>query len=226
MEMKIILIPIVSAFIGYFTNYLAIKMLFRPYQEKRILGIKVPFTPGLIPKQREKIAKSIAKTIKTHLLPEEKIIYVIKNSNYEDKIRERVKIIIDELVESTSEDIKEIIKNGISIGKVSVKGFFIASALEKALDKISVKLKEKLKEDLYRRTSERIVKQIEEEIPLILSHIDVEKIVEETLLEIDIEELEKIILGISKDQLKYITLMGAFIGFIVGMIQDLIIIIF
>ena len=51
------IIPIlVGGFIGWFTNYLAIKMLFRPYKEIRVFGIKLPFTPGLIPKEKERIA--------------------------------------------------------------------------------------------------------------------------------------------------------------------------
>ena len=50
--MKLIIPIIVGAIIGYFTNWLAIKMLFRPHYEKKIFGIKIPFTPGLIPKEK------------------------------------------------------------------------------------------------------------------------------------------------------------------------------
>ena len=63
------IIPVITgAIIGYFTNWLAIKMLFRPLREKRLLGIRVPFTPGLIPKERKRIAKSVGNTIGQHLL--------------------------------------------------------------------------------------------------------------------------------------------------------------
>ncbi len=64
--------PIVGGIIGYFTNDLAIKMLFRPYRTLQIYGRKVPFTPGLIPKNQERLAKRIADTIMGSLLtPEE-----------------------------------------------------------------------------------------------------------------------------------------------------------
>ncbi len=225
-EIKFILIPLISAFIGYFTNYLAIKMLFRPFKEKRIFGIKIPFTPGLIPREREKIAHNIAKTVKEHLLPEEKILKMLNESGYQERVKNRVKIIIDQLIDSASEDIKEIIKSGISIGKVNIKGFFLASALEKAVDKINEKIKEKLKKDLYEKTSDKVVKHIEEELPIMLSQIDIEKIVKDTFLEIEIEKLEEIILGFSSQQLKYITYLGAVIGFIIGILQDIFIIIF
>lgn len=63
------LIPVaVGALIGYITNWLAIKMLFRPHHEKRIFGIRIPFTPGLIPKEKERIAKSVGEAVGTHLL--------------------------------------------------------------------------------------------------------------------------------------------------------------
>jgi len=53
------------------TNWLAIKMLFRPHKAKYILGLKLPFTPGLIPKERAKLAKKLAEAISTRLLTPE-----------------------------------------------------------------------------------------------------------------------------------------------------------
>ena len=66
--MRLIVPMIVGGIIGYITNWLAIKMLFRPYKEIRILGLKVPFTPGLIPKESKRVAKSIGETVGENLL--------------------------------------------------------------------------------------------------------------------------------------------------------------
>ncbi|MBW4610102.1 MAG: DUF445 domain-containing protein [Hassallia sp. WJT32-NPBG1] len=64
--------PVVGAIIGYFTNDIAIKMLFRPYRALYIGTKRVPFTPGLIPRNQERLAKNISKTIMGSLLtPEE-----------------------------------------------------------------------------------------------------------------------------------------------------------
>lgn len=64
--------PVVGGIIGYFTNDIAIKMLFRPYQAIYIGGRRVPFTPGLIPRSQERLAKNVSKTIMQSLLtPEE-----------------------------------------------------------------------------------------------------------------------------------------------------------
>ncbi len=64
--------PVAGGIIGYFTNDLAIKMLFRPYRAIYIGGKKIPFTPGLIPRNQERLAKNVSKTIMQSLLtPEE-----------------------------------------------------------------------------------------------------------------------------------------------------------
>lgn len=60
--------PVLGGIIGYFTNDIAIKMLFRPYQAIYIAGRRVPFTPGLIPRNQERLALNISKTIMGSLL--------------------------------------------------------------------------------------------------------------------------------------------------------------
>ena len=60
--------PVVGAFIGYATNLVAIKMLFRPLKEIRVFGICLPFTPGILPKQRLKLADNIGRMVEQELL--------------------------------------------------------------------------------------------------------------------------------------------------------------
>lgn len=60
--------PVLGGIIGYFTNDIAIKMLFRPYRAIYIAGQRVPFTPGLIPRNQERLALNISKTIMGSLL--------------------------------------------------------------------------------------------------------------------------------------------------------------
>lgn len=64
--------PILGGLIGYYTNDIAIKMLFRPYKPVYVFGKKVPFTPGLIPSNQERLGQNIANAImKSLLTPEE-----------------------------------------------------------------------------------------------------------------------------------------------------------
>ena len=68
----VLLPPLLGGVIGYFTNDIAIKMLFRPYKPKSLLGKRIPFTPGLIPANQQRLAQKISDVIMRSLLtPEE-----------------------------------------------------------------------------------------------------------------------------------------------------------
>ncbi|MDQ0232331.1 uncharacterized membrane protein YheB (UPF0754 family) [Metabacillus malikii] len=69
----VIVMMLVGAVIGGVTNHLAIKMLFRPHHPVYILGKRVPFTPGLIPKRRQELANQMGKMVVEHLLTAEGI---------------------------------------------------------------------------------------------------------------------------------------------------------
>ena len=63
-----ILPPLVGALIGYVTNLVAIKMLFRPLREIRLFGLRLPFTPGILPRERRKLADNIGDMVERELL--------------------------------------------------------------------------------------------------------------------------------------------------------------
>lgn len=86
--MRIIVPMIVGGIIGYITNWLAIKMLFRPHSEVRILGVKLPFTPGLIPKESTRIAKTIGDSVGENLLSP----YIITNALSKPELNENIKL--------------------------------------------------------------------------------------------------------------------------------------
>ena len=55
---KYIATPLIGAVIGYVTNWIAVKMLFRPRKEIRVFGKRLPFTPGVIPRGQGRLASS------------------------------------------------------------------------------------------------------------------------------------------------------------------------
>lgn len=63
-----IIAPLLGCLIGYITNALAIRMLFRPHKAKYLLGIHIPFTPGIIPKEKGRIAQSVGLVISNNLM--------------------------------------------------------------------------------------------------------------------------------------------------------------
>jgi len=84
--LKFILPPVMGAVIGLFTNYLAIKMLFRPFKPVYFLGFRLPFTPGVIPKEHKKLAEKIGLTVGDHLLSNESLHELFKKEAVRTKI--------------------------------------------------------------------------------------------------------------------------------------------
>lgn len=100
---------LVGAIIGYITNWLAIKMLFRPHEEKRVWGIKVPFTPGLIPKEKDRIAKSVGETVGEHLLTADVISSALSSNGVKGNLKESVSNKVNELFDK-NKSIEEMLK--------------------------------------------------------------------------------------------------------------------
>lgn len=71
--------PLLGGIIALSTNWLAIKMLFRPHKAKYVFGIQLPFTPGLIPKERSRLAKKLAEAVSTRLLTPEVLAAELSN---------------------------------------------------------------------------------------------------------------------------------------------------
>lgn len=113
--------PAVGALIGYFTNYVAIKMLFRPYRAYYLFGKRVPFTPGLIPSKREKLADAIAKVVKENLLTEE----TLRSRLNEERILESLRQLVESFLEGFGSNSEEFLsKLSASFGDKKVGEVF------------------------------------------------------------------------------------------------------
>ncbi|NLY53213.1 MAG: DUF445 family protein [Firmicutes bacterium] len=77
---------LVGGIIGYSTNWLAIKMLFRPLTEKYIGPYRLPFTPGLIPKKRADLARSLGGTVADYLVTPETLEEALKHPQFADNL--------------------------------------------------------------------------------------------------------------------------------------------
>ena len=88
--------PVAGAIIAYVTNVIAIKMLFRPLKEIRIFGIRLPFTPGILPKQRGRLAQSIGGMVERELLTPE----ILRQRLAKDEVRERIKETLSQFTEN------------------------------------------------------------------------------------------------------------------------------
>ncbi len=221
--MEYLLIPLISGFIGYITNWIAIKILFYPVEEKKVLGIKIPFTPGLIPKEKDQLIDAVVQVITKHLITKEKLKELLTRPEVQKSLKENIDAAVDKLVEEFINELKESIVSGISLSKFNLKMTFIATALEKVIDKSLDAAKEKLKIKIKEKLEHQIEEEVELLIDTIVESLDIEKVIRETLKQLDIRELERLILLASGRYLRHITYFGGFIGLLIGVFQDLII---
>ncbi len=82
--------PLVGAFIGYLTNKIAIKMLFRPLRPWFVFGIRIPMTPGVIPSKRHLLAQNIGSMVGEHLLTNKEIGTAVSREPFQVHLKNMV----------------------------------------------------------------------------------------------------------------------------------------
>lgn len=170
--MKYVVGAIIGAVIGYLTNWLAIKMLFRPHEEKRIFGLKVPFTPGLIPKEQKRIAASVGNAVGEYLLTEETIVKNLRSDKVQGYIKNSIKEKVKAICESEKtigESLLLILKDNYEKMTVFLKKK-ISSVIEKELQKPKVQNKLlEISEEQIKRLLEKNPKDLEEKLNINLT---------------------------------------------------------
>lgn len=158
---------VIGAAIGAVTNHLAIQMLFRPYKAYYLFGKRVPFTPGLIPRRRDELAKQMGLMVVNHLLTPEGI----KKRLVSDAAKTQALRVGEQLIQK------------LSLSEVTVKEALEKAGMkrpEKAADAwISSWTDDKLHE-LFRQYGDQSLKELvpievqeklEEKIPMISGYI-------------------------------------------------------
>lgn len=158
----------IGALIGGFTNHLAIKMLFRPHEAKYIGKWRVPFTPGLIPKRRDELAKSMGRTVVEHLLTPE----TFKRRFFSNDMRQRAQFWIqgqlDKHVFETEITLKQwLSRAGIEHVPVLVEGK-IDTIIDEQLDTIESRFVSKTVREL---APEQWLEKADERIPEITAYL-------------------------------------------------------
>lgn len=191
------LVPVISAFIGWFANWIAIKMLFHPRQPKRFPGITFQ---GIIPKRQRQFAEKLAKLISSELISfgdiEEKIT---SNSNLE-AIMPAVEAHIDDFLRHKLGKAMPMI--GMLIGDRTInelKGVFMAELKE-----------------IFPDVMKQYMKQMKHQL-------DLENIVIEKVNSFSTDKLESVFFQSISKELRLVQFAGATVGFLAGIIQVLII---
>jgi uncharacterized membrane protein YheB (UPF0754 family) len=100
--------PLVGALIGYITNAVAIKMLFRPLRGVVVFGIRLPFTPGILPKQRHKLADSIGAMVERELFTVEIIKARLHHPDVQEHVRKSLALYTEKILNAPLEQIAPV----------------------------------------------------------------------------------------------------------------------
>lgn len=191
---QFIMMVTVGVLIGWFTNYLAIKLLFRPYKEMNFIFFKIQ---GLIPKRRDEISENISEVVEKELISIDDIAEKFKNSEFSEKM-------IDELLDNI---ISEKLQNSILEKNPFLKMFVNDSMMEK--------IKGYFKKTIF-ENREKIISEI---IRIAKEKIDFKEIMLEKMKNFSLNEIEEIILRVSKKELKHIEIIGGVLGGIIAVFQ-------
>lgn len=130
-ELKYIINPVMGTIIGFGTNFIAVKMLFRPYKPIKIGKFTLPFTPGVIPKRRADIAKALGDTISKELFTNDDI----KNIFLSEEIKEKISNGIISGIKKEDSTVKELFLRNIEFQKYeNIKNSIEALLAQKIAD--------------------------------------------------------------------------------------------
>jgi uncharacterized membrane protein YheB (UPF0754 family) len=193
MNYWLVLIPVISAFIGWFTNWIAIKMLFHPKQPITILGITIQ---GIFPKRQEQFAVKLGKLVSEQLLSFNDIEQKLTNSANLHRMMPQVEQHID---------------------------YFLREKLSETMPMISMfigdKTIEKLKATLTAELEQLFPSLIKNYTSSLKSELDLEQIVTEKVKNFSSDQLEAILYQVMSREFQFVEILGGVVGFLIGLLQ-------
>ncbi len=197
MNIILFIIPFIGALIGWIINSIAIQMLFRPYQPKKMLGLTFQ---GVFPKRQQELAASLGKMAKAEFNSSELIEQKISDPKNLEKVMPLIESHVDEFLR-------------VKLGKeMPVLSMFIGN---KTIDSLKKVFMQEI-ESLFPQVMNQFAGNIK-------SEFDIEKLVSSKIAALSPVILEKTLQQAMSKEFRYIKILGAVSGFIIGIIQLLII---
>ena len=195
MSYILFLIPVISAFIGWFTNWIAIKMLFHHKEPKKILGITIQ---GIFPKRQQQFAEKLGKLVSQELLSFADIQQKLVHPDNIQKLMPVVEEHIDQFLRKKLAEEMPVISMFIGENTIQqLKGIFMKEL-----------------ESLFPVIMQRYMGHLQQEL-------DLEKIVTQKVAAFSSDKLEEILQSILSKEFRFVELIGAVLGFIIGLLQVL-----
>ncbi len=189
---SIISIPLISAFIGWLTNFVAIKMLFRPHSPIKILGFTFH---GILPRRKADLAVQIGQTVESELISHDDIRKAVDNPEFHKQLSSSVIGAIETVIVT-------------KLGSNPMLAMFLSGDLMNSI-----------KQMLADEVEKEVPQFMEQMFEKMEQYIDFKELVERKVNEFDMDRLEKIVYEIAGKELKTIENLGGVLGFLVGLVQ-------
>ncbi|MBK28773.1 MAG: DUF445 domain-containing protein [Verrucomicrobiales bacterium] len=187
------LLPLIAALIGWGTNYLAVRMLFHPRHEKRILGLKFQ---GVFPKRQKVLAEKLGALVARELFSIQDVKKHLQGDEFITHIKATLETKVDEFLEKK-----------------------LAEALPMATMFLGSGMVDKIKHSLVENLAKAVPELGEMFVAHLEKNMDVETIVRNKVEAFSSDKLEEILLSIMKREFHFIELVGAALGFMIGLTQ-------
>lgn len=187
-------IPVISATIGWFTNYIAVKMLLHPIEPMSILGFKIQ---GVIPKRHQDLAEKIADAITADFLTEEDLKKLVGSVDMKPMLEDLIRRKWDEKID----DVLSVMP--------MIQMFLPSDKLEAIRDKLIV---------AFTEDSDKTAAGIAHSLA---GQVDLSEVIRKNVMGFDLEKIEIIVEKIAEKEFRFVERLGGFIGFVIGLIQVL-----
>lgn len=192
MDITLWLLPVVGAIIGWLTNEVAVRMLFHPKQPLRVPGTSITFQ-GVLPRRHGDLAASIGQTVADDLLPKAELLAHLDVDSFQT-----------DLVRAVGDHVAERLHG---------------RRLRLLPDNVAHMLVTYVREIVEREAGILIKNLLQQLGGKVVSRIDVQAIVEQKMLQLDLDELERMARRIAGKELQAIVIFGAVLGFLIGLLQ-------
>jgi uncharacterized membrane protein YheB (UPF0754 family) len=148
--------PVLGAIIGYVTNAIAIKMLFRPLYPVKIGPLQLPFTPGILPRERHKLADNIGRMVEKELLTEEIIRQRLAKDDVVKAIQQGVASATSQILDTPLQGNSELAKEAIQFLVKIIHNPHLLDSIESLADRLLEQLQQRNLSELSGKELEEI----------------------------------------------------------------------
>ncbi|MED6314540.1 MAG: DUF445 family protein, partial [Verrucomicrobiota bacterium] len=182
------LLPVIAAVVGWGTNYLAVRMLFHPREEIRILGLRIQ---GVFPKRQQALAEKLGQLVARELFSMEDVRRHLQGDEFVAHVTKVIEGKVD-----------EFLKNNL-MEAIPMAAMFLGSDMV-----------EKIKYSLVNCLAKAVPELGEMFISHLEKNMNVEKLVRDKVSAFSSDKLEEILLGIMRREFRFIEGVGAILGFL------------